>query len=486
MTVSITKELKNKLEKFSNLPSIPQVVLKIKQISEDPKSSVADLANAILSDHQLTSRILRMANSAYYSEYAGKVNTITHAIVLMGFRAVRNIAISMSIYGMINKLSRDSKFDITSFWTRSVACGVMSKFLAERINKLELIEVAFIAGFMHDIGQIILANVFPDEYGQIVGSDSFDVWKIEQQLMDMDHMEAGSFVAQKWNLPDGLVEIITDHHRIDKTPDQLSDYIMVDIVYLSDRAYNHLISGSSPSSKAYSVIVKEAYNLIGVSEQDMMELLDVCREQMTEIAQDLQIDIDQEFDRYVDIEKDSLNIQTQLTNKEVHLALLQNFTHALIETKSDDEILQVVCETIYRGLQLGRVSIFELDVNTHEFRGRVGFGFETQQEIQSLRFSSQKGLLKYIMETGKALSVVDSDNEIYGKLVSVGESKTMGTKAFAIAPIKIIDGVKYIILADATVREIPIDYDSLQSITALANQAVLSLERSLFKKKLGL
>jgi len=304
--------------------------------------------------------------------------------------------------------------------------------------------------------------------------------------MDMDHMEAGSFVAQKWNLPDGLVEIITDHHRIDKTPDQLSDYIMVDIVYLSDRAYNHLISGSSPSSKAYSVIVKEAYNLIGVSEQDMMELLDVCREQMTEIAQDLQIDIDQEFDRYVDIEKDSLNIQTQLTNKEVHLALLQNFTHALIETKSDDEILQVVCETIYRGLQLGRVSIFELDVNTHEFRGRVGFGFETQQEIQSLRFSSQKGLLKYIMETGKALSVVDSDNEIYGKLVSVGESKTMGTKAFAIAPIKIIDGVKYIILADATVREIPIDYDSLQSITALANQAVLSLERSLFKKKLGL
>ena len=75
MTVTIRRELREKLEKFSNLPSMPQIIARIQQISGDPKASVADLSNAILSDHQLTSRILRMANSTYYGEYSGKEST---------------------------------------------------------------------------------------------------------------------------------------------------------------------------------------------------------------------------------------------------------------------------------------------------------------------------------------------------------------------------------------------------------------------------
>ncbi|MCK4607704.1 MAG: HDOD domain-containing protein, partial [candidate division Zixibacteria bacterium] len=218
MSPIIAKELRDKLEKLSNLPSMPQIIIKIKQISENPKSSVADLANVILSDHQLTSRILRMANSSYYSDFSGRINTITHAIVLMGFRAVRNIAISMAIYGAVNKICRVARFELASFWTRSLACGVIAKFLAHRMNQHELIEAAFIAGFMHDIGQVILAGVFPEKYDEINTLESPDVHLTETVLMGINHLEAGGYVARKWNLPEDLVKAIAEHHRLDKDP----------------------------------------------------------------------------------------------------------------------------------------------------------------------------------------------------------------------------------------------------------------------------
>lgn len=167
MNVTCAPELTQKLAKFSNLPSIPQTILQIKEVSEDPNATAVDLANCILSDHQLTSRILRMANSAYYGDFAGKITTVTQGIVVMGFRAVHNIAVSMAIYGVVNDIFKNGKFDIPAFWTRTLASGVVAKFLTHKINRPQLLETAFIAGFLHDIGQVILASVFPDKYEQI-------------------------------------------------------------------------------------------------------------------------------------------------------------------------------------------------------------------------------------------------------------------------------------------------------------------------------
>lgn len=76
MSFAPTVEMRRKLERFSNLPSAPQIIVKIRQVSDDPRSTTADLATCILSDHQLTGHILRTANSAYYGEFAGKINTV--------------------------------------------------------------------------------------------------------------------------------------------------------------------------------------------------------------------------------------------------------------------------------------------------------------------------------------------------------------------------------------------------------------------------
>ncbi len=488
MSSTVTRDVRSKLEKFSGLPSVPQVVLRIKQISEDPKASVADLANCILSDHQLTARILRMANSSYYGDFAGKVYTITQAIVLMGFRAVRNTAISMAVYGMVNKLAKSTSFDVTAFWTRSVASGVIAKYLASRINQPELIEAAFIAGFMHDIGQVILAGVYPSEYEQISRqeAESPDVYLQERALMDVDHMQAGGVLARKWNLPEGMTLAITNHHRLGISPKIRSDHVLVDLVYLSDLLCAHVMRGTAPDSKTYQNAIKQARHLIDISEAAMVELLSVCREHMSEIARDLEIDIESEFTRHSAPAVDLTDMHARLSHKEIQLAFLQNASNALMDLTTEEEILQVTAETIFRGLGMGRTIVFGLEAAKGVFEGRVGFGIESQKSVQALSFSKDDPLFKQLRETAHPLSVLEKDENLYGLLVSAPSVAALDANAFVAVPLRIANEVPYVVYADYPKRDRPFNDDTVRSINALCNQASLCLERLILRRAPGI
>jgi len=485
-TTALPGDITRRLEKYSNLPSIPQIILQIKQVSENPKSSASDLANCILTDHQLTSRILRMANSAYYGDFSGKITTVTRAIILMGFRAVRNIAISMAAYQMVNNLSKHSSFDITSFWTRSLACGVIAKYLACHTNHQDLVETSFIAGFLHDIGQALLAGSFPEKYEEIIKIDSTsaDIQSAERVLLGIDHLEAGAFIAKKWNLPTSLVKAISEHHRIGKEIDEKSDTMLVDLVYLGDILYAHLLKNTAPDSPIYQELIARTQRLISISDEDMVQLLTVCRAEISSIARDLEIDITETFDRGGYSDEDISEMRRLLSNKEVQLAFLQNASDALMASESDDEILQVVCEAIFRGQQMGRVIVFEYSPRWQTYIGRVGFGMDSQKDIHSMSFSVSGGIFGHVRETKDALSVLNDDGNLYGPLVTREERRRLDAKSFAVIPIAVIGEVKFIVFVDHHDKEMAIDDSSLKSMEALTRQASMMLERNLFKAQI--
>ncbi len=484
------EEIRRRLDKFSNLQSMPQVILKVKQISEDQKASPADLANAILSDHQLTSRVLRMANSAHYGSFSGKINTVTRAIMLIGSRAVRNIAISMGVFQIVNNMSKASKFNLTAFWTRSLGCGIIAKHLAHRMKRLKLIEAAFIAGFMHDIGQAILATIFPDEYEEIARLEaetgSLEIHKTEKVILGINHVKAGEYVARKWKLPGSLVRAIADHHRLDMTPTRIrkSKELLVDLVYVSDRLFPLVMGGVPAVSESTDAVMRLSCDLLGITEEDLEDLPTICRKQINEIAQDLEIDILDEYGRTEALEKDVLEIRQQLSNKEVQLAFLQNATDALVEAKSEEETLQVVCEAIFRGLQMGRAVLFEHDAQWDSFCGKVGFGMGSQQEVQALKFSAKTGLFGHIRESGNYVSAVGGNRELYGSLIGPEEGNQLSLSSFAAIPIKVLDEVKYVVITDAHDRQTPISDEAVRSMMSLANQAAMSLERTLLRAQL--
>jgi HD-like signal output (HDOD) protein len=479
MNTVYTGDLQTRLSQFSNLPSIPQTILQIREVSADPKATAVDLANCILSDHQLTSRILKMANSAYYGDYAGKITTVTQGIVVMGFRAVHHIAVSMALYGVVNDISRHSRFDMTAFWTRSLASGVIAKFLTHRLNRASIMETAFIAGFLHDIGQVILASVFPDKYETIAGLDplSPEVCETERILLGIDHLQAGKFVAKKWNMPSRLARPLYEHHRIGRPPGQKSEDLLVDLVYLSDRLYPFVMSEDDPEETEFAVIVNEAYQLANVGKDDLAQLLIQCRQQVTEIAHDLEINIEGQIEKRQPAEADINLMHQQLNNKEVQLAFLQNATSALRQAKSEDEILQVVCEAVFRGMQMGRVLLFERGSDAPSFVGRIGFGVPTQEEVRALRFDSESSLFRHLGETGQPLSVMGNNREAYGSVLDNNFVEKLQLESFAAIPLVVLDYLEFVILADPTDRGEPIDDELFRSMVSLANQGAMSLER---------
>ncbi len=476
----------SRLEKITHLPSIGQVIMNIKEITENPKASAADLANAILSDHQLTSRILRMANSAYYGDFSGKITTVTHAVMLMGFRAVRNIALSLVVYEGINKLFAKGGLDIKTFWSKSLASGVITKYLARCTNRSTLVEVAFIAGFMHDIGRVLLAGTFPDEYHEIsrMESDITTIDKTERILLGIDHLEAGGYIAKKWNLPDALIQPIAEHNRHGLNANQPSTNVLVDMVYISELVIPQVTLSVSCETPTYVDIIQQAEHLLGINEDAMLQLPAVCRQEISEIAGELEIDIDTEFDRQAEAGNELAAIQQKLTIKEVQLAYLQSASAALLTAKKDEDILSIMCEAIFHAMQMGRVILFEYCRSDNSFSGRMGFGVGNQRDIHALSFRADQGIFGHIYKNGKPVSIVDCESPVYRDLVTKNELSELESVAIALLPIMILGDVTYILYADHPNKSDPIDDEQMRSMTSLVNQGSLTLERNLLQKKL--
>ncbi|MCH7877964.1 MAG: HDOD domain-containing protein [candidate division Zixibacteria bacterium] len=276
-----------------SLPSVPQVMFKIREVTDDPRSGVSDLADVILTDHQLTTRILRMANSAFYGEYAGKVTRVTQAVSLMGFRSVRNASMALAIYSAVERLGKCKRFDFGVFWSSSIGTGVIAKQLAQNLG-LKLTEEAFIAGFLHDIGQPFLATVFPGEYDEILAqaSEPSAIMALESEKLGVNHLEAGGMLARAWGLPETLVRPIENHHSSMVTKGASTSVRLSEIVSFADRLYPVVMTASEENSEDTAErLFGEHAEKFGVKPEFVAGLIEDGRALIVETAAELNANI---------------------------------------------------------------------------------------------------------------------------------------------------------------------------------------------------
>ncbi|MBD3315535.1 MAG: HDOD domain-containing protein, partial [Chitinivibrionales bacterium] len=201
-------------ESIIGLPTLPTVVSKMIELVDNPKTSAGSLARLISTDQSLTARILKLANSAYYG-FSREISTVNMAIVVMGFNAVKDMGLSLSVFDIFKNSTNFRHFDITKFWEHSVGCGVASKMIAHRYHH-SIAGEAFVAGLLHDIGKVILNQYAHAEFVEIMnrvtmGEESFD--DAELNVTGTHHGEVGGWLADKWRLPSAISESIRRHHN---------------------------------------------------------------------------------------------------------------------------------------------------------------------------------------------------------------------------------------------------------------------------------
>ncbi|GIV01072.1 MAG: HD family phosphohydrolase [Actinomycetota bacterium] len=201
------------LREANRLPTLPSVAMLVMELANDPTSAAEDLARIIEGDPTLAGRVLRIANSAYYG-LSRKLDTVKQAVVVLGFNTVRSLAVSAAVMDKFRPAGVD--FDWPALWQHSFAVGLASRVLARRIGRTrEEEERFFTAGLLHDIGKVVLAQYFPDEFARIVrrlaeGAPSF--YDAERETQGLTHAEVGGFLGTQWNLPDSIVRGIRFHH----------------------------------------------------------------------------------------------------------------------------------------------------------------------------------------------------------------------------------------------------------------------------------
>jgi putative nucleotidyltransferase with HDIG domain len=200
------------LRKEHQLPALPQVFLELQQAINAPATSADDLASIISQDPSLTAFLLRMVNSAFYS-LPMQIDTISRAVTVIGVNQLSTLAVGTSVMALFKDVPAEV-LDMEQFWKHSIAVGLIARRLCRITGKGDP-ERAFVAGLLHDIGQLILLQAEPERAaGVMVHARSKDVllWVEEKKLLGFDHATLGGMLLRKWNFPFVLVSAVLEHH----------------------------------------------------------------------------------------------------------------------------------------------------------------------------------------------------------------------------------------------------------------------------------
>lgn len=206
------EKIKNKVQSIIQLPALPSVSMEVVEMVDNPKTSASQLGKVISSDQALTAKVLKIANSPFYG-FPKKISTIDFAIIILGFDALKEIVISISL---VNALQRkgDKYFDEKAFWDHAISTGVIARRLARDLNYRVSGEV-FVGGLLHDMGISVLHRYFSSEFKRIVEvarDTELTFLEAEESILGVTHAQVGGWLAERWNLPDHLIEAIHRHH----------------------------------------------------------------------------------------------------------------------------------------------------------------------------------------------------------------------------------------------------------------------------------
>ena len=195
-------DLRRIIAKVEDLPTLPRTVLRITELVNDPRASAKDLSIIITDDQVLTARLLKLVNSSFYG-FPQPVTTVTGAIVLLGFDAIRNLLLTTSVLDLFPARIAKVRRDQEQLWDHSLACAIGAKSIGNflRYDKLEEL---FVAGLLHDIGKIVEMMFLQDDFARIterVRDQGVLISTAEQDLLGCTHADIGRLLAERWNLP---------------------------------------------------------------------------------------------------------------------------------------------------------------------------------------------------------------------------------------------------------------------------------------------
>ena len=230
------RQILKKLNTIKDIPTLPTIVFELNQHLRNPETSIATISETIERDQAMALKILKLINSAFFG-FRSRVSDVKHAVVLLGFNAVRNAVVSVSIINALPKNIVFQNFEMDTFWKHSLAVAVASKNIAQKSGG-DSPDNCFVGGLLHDVGKVIMAQYFQDLFVKVwtcMQKECLSFYEAEQQELPIDHARIGAHLAGRWALPEGLIDAIRWHQ--DYQP-EIPNANFVMIIYLANTLVN--------------------------------------------------------------------------------------------------------------------------------------------------------------------------------------------------------------------------------------------------------
>jgi HD-like signal output (HDOD) protein len=222
------------VEGIVTLPTIPPVLADLNAAIAHPDSTAVDIARIISRDPATATKVLRLANSAYYG-LRNKVTTINHAVTMLGFNIIRNLVLTATVFDASPNRDISGLFEAEKFWRHSLGVGIAARIVAKeafpQIGRRS--DDFFICGLLHDLGKIILSQHVQAKFEKALISSrdrAIPLFEAEKRTIGCTHADVGRLLAKRWNLSPEVIFAVGYHHSPEKASDE----------YIKQAATTHL------------------------------------------------------------------------------------------------------------------------------------------------------------------------------------------------------------------------------------------------------
>ncbi len=282
------KRIHQRVEETLDLPAMPTIAQEVMRLRVDPNAGAAELARVVEQDPSLSAQVISWASSPYYG-YQGKIDSIQTAISrVLGFDLVLNLALGISV-GKAFNVGNDGPLGLKAYWKQSVYCATLCEklcgFIREKTRPSR--GLIYLAGLLHNFGQLILGHLFPPQFylinRYVEMNPHIPLADIEQYLLGTTHLEVGEWLMKSWNMPDELVAAVRWHHHEDVWRDHA---VYSNLVLVANRLLKRIDIGDATQL----VLPESILETIGLDEDDAFRALDLIvadEEELNSIAQQM-------------------------------------------------------------------------------------------------------------------------------------------------------------------------------------------------------
>ena len=509
--------LMRRMRHKTDFPALSDSVSAINKLTNSDKESINKLSNTILKDYGLTNKILRLVNSAHYRPSGGgSISTVSRAVIVLGFDALRNIAITVLLFEHLQ--DKASARELKEAFLRANLAGILARDASKHFIAREA-EEAYVCALFHSLGQMLAQFYFPEEVSEIrklMLQKNCSEEVASAQVLGLSFSEMGIGIARHWGFPAGIV------HSLQPLP---SGPLKKPATH--DETLRMLAGFANEMCAAIASVPKEQRHqathdarvrfsaAMSFSDTQLQHVLEKSFDELSELASVLHVNLKQSpfvrqikdwTGKHVEVAESAEMVQMQATllgdvpiadsddenelnaagvpdfAQEVLAAGIQDISNSLVDDFALNDVLRITLETMYRAMGFQRVLLCLRDPKSGSMAGRFGFGADTNDLARTFKvpLNDAPDVFQLAVSKGLDIIIADIDDPKIADKIPPWYRKIVIAQTFVLFPLNIKGKPVALIYCDREkAGSIVIPDKELSLLKTLRNQALLAIKQSI-------